>query len=197
MKARAVLCLVYAVAALYSMPASAQTTSTVYLNAPQAAASPWGRSYLGINVGRARNGIACGGSSMLCDDRDRPAQLYAGTTIGSFWSAEVGVFNSGRVPVGGTEGRSQGLNLNLVGKTRVGSSLGIFGKVGTTYSRTESSLLGAGGSDQGFGLAFGGGVSWDFTPRLSARLELDSHDYRFAGGRDPVRQTSLGLQYRY
>ena len=56
----------------------------------------------------------------------------------------------------------------------------------------------AAGSEQGFGLSYGAGVSYDFTPRLSATLELDSNDFRFAGGgRDPVRSTSLGLQYRY
>ena len=48
------------------------------------------------------------------------------------------------------------------------------------------------------GLSYGAGVSYDFTPRLSATLEWDSNDFRFAsGGRDPVRSTSLGLQYRY
>jgi hypothetical protein len=51
--------------------------------------------------------------------------------------------------------------------------------------------------DQGFGLSFGGGISYDFTPRLSARIQWDSNDFRFANGRDPVRSTSLGLQYRY
>jgi len=44
----------------------------------------------------------------------------------------------------------------------------------------------------------GAGVSYDFNPRISATLQWDSNDFRFAGtGRDPVRSTSLGLQIRY
>ena len=84
----------------------------------------------------------------------------------------------------------------------LGRSFGVFGKVGTTYGRTETSALAgsgiAAGTDHGFGLSYGAGVSYEFTPRLSATLEWDSNDFRFAGsGRDPVRSTSLGLQYRY
>lgn len=200
MKARTLLCLAAGVAAAIAWPAAAQTSSTT--TASMAAPYSWlqgQRPYIGLSLGRARGSAACGATSILCDEA-RPSQLYAGTMIGSFWGAEVGYLQSGRLLRDGAEGRSQGLNLSLVGKARFGSSLGVYGKVGTIYSRTDSSLPGAGlagGSEQGFGLSYGGGVSYDFTPRLSARLEWDSHDFRLGGGRDPVRSTSLGLQYRY
>ena len=36
------------------------------------------------------------------------------------------------------------------------------------------------------------------TSQLSALLQYDAHDMRFAGGgRDPVSVTSLGLRYRF
>ena len=48
------------------------------------------------------------------------------------------------------------------------------------------------------GLSLGAGLTWDFTPNLSAVLEWDRYDFRFAGtGRDAVHATSVGLQYRY
>ena len=174
-----------------------QTQSSLSLAAP--AASPFAHGYLGINVGRARNSVSCNASSFLCDERDRPASLYAGTMIGSFWGAEVSYLNTGPLLRDGAQGRAQGLNLSLVGRTRFGSSLGVFGKVGTIYSRSDVSMGGAlvMAGDQGFGLSYGAGVSYDFTPRLTARLEWDSHDLHFNGARDSVRSTSLGLQYRY
>jgi hypothetical protein len=53
--------------------------------------------------------------------------------------------------------------------------------------------------DPNYGLSFGAGLSMSVTPRLSASFGFDSHDLRLGltGPRDPVRSTSLGLQYRY
>ena len=197
---RTLLCLAFAVSALSALPAAAQGTDTVVLNLtpPPGASQAWGRPYLGLSVGRARSPAACASTtSMLCDERDRPTQMFAGTMIGSFWGAELGYLSAGRHLRDGSDSRVQGLNLSVVGRARLGSSFGVFGKVGTTYSRTDTPAMASMGPDQGFGLAWGGGLSYDFTPRLSARLEWDSNDLRFAGGRDPVRSTSLGLQYRY
>jgi hypothetical protein len=95
---------------------------------------------------------------------------------------------------------SQGLNLSVVGRAHVASSLGVFGKVGaTSYSRPDTSVMGMAGTpllpEPSGGLSWGGGVSWSFTPRLTASFEWVSYDLRMTGG--PVRTTSLGLQYRY
>ncbi|MBA3771069.1 MAG: hypothetical protein H0X13_00905 [Ramlibacter sp.] len=170
--------------------------------APRGAWLPGGKSYLGLNLGRSQYQLSCGTTSLLCDDTDRVAQLYAGTLVGNFWGVEMGYLNLGRMARAGGETRVQGLNFSLVGKAQLGQSLGMFGKVGTTYGRTETAAPGAGsigtGTGQGFGLSWGGGLSWDFTPRVSATLEWDSNDFRFAGGgRDTVRSTSLGLKFRY
>ncbi|HEY8051083.1 MAG TPA: outer membrane beta-barrel protein [Ramlibacter sp.] len=91
--------------------------------------------------------------------------------------------------------RSQGLSVRIVGRPSLLPSLGVFGKVGSGFARPDTTVMGNGGPEQGFGFAYGGGVSYDFSPRLSASLEWDSYDLRLPVG--PVRATSLGLQYRY
>lgn len=160
------------------------------------------RSYVGINLGRSRYSVPCGATALNCDRTDSAVQISAGTMLGNFWGVELGYLDMGRIDRGGGSTRAQGLNLSLVGKAPVWQSVGVFGKLGTTYGRTETSALaGSGlatGSERGFGLSYGAGVSYDLTPRLSATLGWESHDFRFAGsGREPVRATSLGLQYRY
>lgn len=207
---RTVLCLVFAALAALCLPVAAQISAPTSGGSATPADTPprgaWlpggGRSYLGLNLGRSRYGVSCGSPTLLCDNKDTSAQLYAGAMLGNFWGVELGYLHMGRISRGGGETQAQGLNVSLIGKAQLAHSLGIFGKIGTTYGRTETSALAASsiptGSEQGFGLSYGGGISYDFSPRLSATLGWDSNDFRFAGGgRDPVRATSLGLQYRY
>lgn len=161
-----------------------------------------GRGYVGLSLGRSRYATHCGVTTFNCDSSDNSVQISAGSMLGNFWGVELAYIDMGRISRGGGTTRAQGLNLSVVGKAPVWQALGVYGKVGTTYGRTETSALaGSGvnnGSDRGFGLSYGAGVSYDFTPQLSATLGWDSHDFRFAGsGRDPVRATSLGLQYKY
>ena len=201
---RTLLCLVFTTAATsLVLPVAAQTPpgsagadkSRIWLPGP-------GRTYLGLNLGRSRYNLPCGSATLLCDDTDRSVQLYTGTMIGDFWGVELGYLNMGRIALGSGQTSATGLNLRLVGKAPLGHSFGVFGKVGTTYGRAESSALAgsgiAAGSERGFGPSYGAGFSFDFNPRVSATLEWDSNDFRFAGtGRDPVRSTNLGLQIRY
>ena len=205
---RNLLCVVIAATPVFCLPAAAQlqAAATAAANEADTAAPPrgaWlpgGRNYLGLNLGRSRYSISCPPTSPLCDDSDRSAQLYAGRMIGNFWGVELGYLNLGRVGLPTGEAKAQGLNLSVVGKTQLSPSIRLFGKLGTTYGRTETSRSSSAlaGSEQGFGLSYGGGLAFDFTPRLSATLAWDSNDLRMpGGGRDPVRSTSLGLQYRY
>lgn len=161
-----------------------------------------GSGYLGLSVGRSRYSAPCGLASFNCDSTDNSVHLSAGSMVGSFWGVELGYIDMGRISRGGGTTKAQGLNLSLVGRAPVWQALGVYGKFGSTYGWTDTSALpGSGvhtGSERGFGLSYGAGVSYDFTPRLSATLGWDSHDFRFAGsGRDPVRSTSLGLRYKY
>lgn len=201
---RSFLCLVAAaIAAVCVLPVAAQIVAPLTAGASLAQGPPrgvWlspGRSYLGLNLGRSRYQPGCEGTALLCAESDRPTEIFLGTMATNFWGVELGYMNLERLAPGVGETR-QGLSLSLVGKTRMGPSVGLFGKVG---ARSDTSVLGASGSlttGQGIGLSYGAGLSLDFSPRFSASLEWDSNDFRFAGGsRDPVRSTSLGLQFRY
>jgi OmpA-OmpF porin, OOP family len=195
-------CLVVAFALLQCLAAQAQLARgapAVEVTSGSASHLPnAGRTYLGLNVGRSRYNVPCGSTSLLCDDTAPSTEFYAGRMVGNFWGVELGFLDAGRVQRPGGELKAQGLNLSVVGRAPLGHAIGLFGKVGTTYGRTENPALGGAFRDQGFGLSYGGGVSMDFTPRLSASFELESSDFRFAGtGRDPVRSASLGLRYRY
>jgi OOP family OmpA-OmpF porin len=161
-----------------------------------------GRSYIGLNLGRSRYSAPCGAIAFSCDTTDNSVQIAAGSMMGNFWGVELGYLDMGRISRGGGTTRARGIDFSLVGKAPLWQSLGVFGKVGATYGRTETSALPGStltsGSERGFGLSYGAGVSYDFTPQLSATIGWDSHDFRFPGGsRDPVRATSLGLQYKY
>lgn len=209
-------------AALIALPAAAQTSSSS--TSTRGGPMSWlpgagsGTGYLGLNIGRSRFHSECGVRDVFrdldldCGLRDNSYHLYAGGGLGGLGGmmgrmggmlgGELGYVDMGRISRGGGTTRARGLNLSLVGRAPIAAGFGVYGKVGTTYGWTRtSSTVGSGvtsGKERGFGLSYGVGASYDFTPNLAAVLAWDSHDFRFAGGdRDPIRTTSLGLQYRY
>lgn len=185
-----------------SLPAQAQGSSAGTTDASRGAF--WmpasGRTAIGLNVGRSTYNAPCD-TAFACDDTGRAFSLYARTMGDSWWGTELGYVDMGRMERAGGDTRARGVNLSLVGKAPVTEPFGVFGKVGVTYGHTRTGTAPghtiAGGSHNGFGLSLGAGVSWDFTPKLAAVLEWDRHDFRFEGGRDAVRTTSVGLQYKY
>ena len=195
------LCLLLVAASAMWAPALAQTSAGTASTTTPSAAGLHSRGYLGLSLGRSSYNLSCPTTSLVCDDTDTAVRVYGGAMMSNHWGVEIGYLDLGRMAREGGKTRAQGLNLSLVGKAPLVSSLGVFGRLGTTYGRTEttaSSTAIAAGTEKGFGLSYGAGLSYDFTPRLSATLEWDSNDFRFAGGgREPVRSTSLGLQYRY
>jgi len=196
---RDLLCLVSAATALALPFAAYSQEPASSKGAWQAGWYPTPRSSLGLHLGRTQTGIPCGSTALICESADQSTQLQASAMVGKYWGVQLGYAETGRIAAG--EGRTEGLNLSLLGKAPLGQSLDVFGKLGTTYGRGDASLFGAGpapDSGPAFGLSYGAGVSFAFTPRLSATLEWESNDFRFPGsGREPVRSTSLGLQYRY
>lgn len=164
---------------------------------------PRGDQAIGLALGRSDYGLRCGLLPNCEDgDRDLDVRLFGRAMPSDYWGAEVGVLDLGRVDFGGSSGRAQGVNFSVIGRLPLTESLSAYGKLGTTYGHTSStSSTGSGlrgGTESGFGLSYGAGVSWQFSPRMAAVLEWDSHDFKAAGGgRDPVRATSLGLQFRY
>jgi hypothetical protein len=92
-----------------------------------------------------------------------------------------------------------GLNVSVVGRAQF-SAFSAFGKVGATSApRPDTMLMGMAAApplnDPASALSWGGGVAWDFSPRLTATFEWVSYDLRLSSG--PLRTTNLGLQYKY
>ena len=166
---------------------------------------PWGtevRPYLGLSMNADAFRGPCGLTAFGCSTEANAWQLSGVTLMGEHLGMQVGYLNLQRPDRAG-ETRAQGLNLSVVGRRSVISpAFGVFGRVGATYGRAETALAGPGpqglAGDNAFGLSYGAGLSWDFSPRASATLSWDSHDFRAAsGGRESLRSTSLGLQWRY
>ena len=207
-RTRASLAALAAAAALGGvvLPATAQSTYGTSGSATTSTAQPRAQflssGYIGLNLGRSRYDANCGNGTFGCDRTDNLVNVYCGSMFSDYFGADVGYVDFGEMARGGGDTRAQGLNFSLVGRAPVATSLSLIGKLGTTYGRTRTSATaGSGvvaGNESGWGLSYGVGVSYDFTPRMSAVLSLDSHDLKFAGsGRDSIRTTSVGLQYRF
>jgi len=159
-----------------------------------------GRTVLGLNGGRSNFHAPCG-SVYACDDSGNYWSLYGRSMASDYWGTELAYIDMGHMDRAGGTTRAYGLTVSLVGKMPIAQSLGLFGKVGALYGRTRTSTGAgadiAGGRENGFGLSLGAGLSWDFSPKMSAVLEWDHYHFNFQSGRDPVHATSVGLQYRY
>jgi OOP family OmpA-OmpF porin len=159
-------------------------------------------SNLGLNPAHAAVAIGCGSSLLPCRSPEEAAAASRLQDDHLRWTVELGVLNLGATGIALSPGR-QGLNLSLVGRRPLslfGSRFSVYGKLGTTYGVADPAVAATPVPplEGGYGLSFGAGVSMDFTPRLSGSFGFDSHELRLGGGpRDPVRSTSLGLQFRY
>lgn len=150
---------------------------------------------VGFNLARAEYQLPCSITVLHCRNTDIAGQYSRN------WSLELGLQDLGRSAVRPwSTGRTQGLSLSLLGRTPVlgVQHLNVYGRVGTTYGFSEPGGVGvASASETGMALSYGAGLSMDLSPRLSATLGWDSHEFRFSSGLRDVRATSLGLQYRY
>ncbi len=197
---RTISILAIAAAALAGTSAvQAQTSSSSATNASWYAPNS---AYIGFNAGQSNYRQGCGTGAFSCGDKDDAYSVYGGSMLNNNFGLELGYLNMGDIGRGGGTTKAEGINLSLVGKLPLSQSFGLFGKVGTTYGRTNvSSLPGSGvtpGKEDGFGLSVGAGVSYDFSERWSAVLQWDRHDFKFAGaGRENINATTLGLKYRF
>jgi OOP family OmpA-OmpF porin len=188
---------VLALAAL-AAGASAQAQSSNYtLNSP-------GSRYIGMNVGKSDFSVGNGtGTGILASEsKDTAYSIYGGSYYNNNLGMELGFTDFGKISRAGGTTKAQGFNLSLVGRLPLSPAFNLLGKVGTTYGRTNvSSVPGSGvasGSESGFGVSYGVGAEYAFNPQLSAVLQYDSHDLKFAGsGRDRVSATTAGLRYKF
>ena len=182
--------------------AHAQTRTT-------SAGTPTQRSYLpgttegyvGLNVGQSKYDLRSGTGGFGFDDNDTGFKIYTGGYFHPNLGVEIGYLNMGSADRIGGRTKAQGVNLSLIGRAPLSEQFDVFGKVGTTYGRTRTNGFQgfdvATGKDDGFGLSYGLGVRWNFTPQWSAVLEWERHRFHFADGRNDVDLTSVGVQYRF
>lgn len=186
---------VLALAAL-AAGASAQAQSSNYsLNAP-------GASYVGVNVGKSDFSVGNGNGIFSSESKDTAYSIYGGSYFNNNLGMELGFTDFGKINRAGGTTKAQGFNVSLVGRLPLSPAFNLLGKVGTTYGRTDvssSPVSGvASGSESGFGVSYGVGAEYAFNPQLSAVLQYDSHDLKFAGnGRDRVSATTAGLRYKF
>ena len=173
----------------------AQAQSNYALYAP-------GASYAGLNLGSSNYSLGSGFGPFASKDTDTVYNLYTGTFFIPNFGFELGYTNFGKIDRAGGKTKAEGINLSLVGRAPITPSFNLFGKLGTTYGRTDvSAFPGTGvasGKENGFGVSYGIGAEYSFNPQLSAVLQYDEHKLKFAGdGRDRVNATTVGLRYRF
>ena len=185
---------VLAVAAL-TAAAGAQAQSNYSLYGP-------GANYVGLNAGKSDFSLGNGIGIFPSDKRDTVYNIYAGSYFNKNFGLELGYTNFGKVARAGGNTKAQGFNLSVVGTLPLSPSFNLLGKLGTTYGRTDVSSAPfsgvASGSESGFGVSYGLGAEYVFSPQLSAVLQYDDHSLKFAGsGRDRISATTVGLRYRF
>jgi OOP family OmpA-OmpF porin len=179
-------------AALAAAPAAAQTTRTSWV--------PYTTSgYVGLNVGKSEYKLPCS-AGFSCDDPES-FHLYTGGNVNEWLGAEIGYLYMGKADRQGGSTRGHGINISLVGTVPAGP-VKVFGKVGTTYGRTTVSASSAAnepvGDEDGFGLSYGAGVQYDFTPQWALVGQWDRHHMKFAGrDRENVDALSVGVKYKF
>ena len=185
---------VFAVGAL-TAAAGANAQANYALYAP-------GTGYVGLNIGSSNYSLGNGFGPFASDDKDTVYNIYTGTFFNPNFGLEAGYTNFGKIDRAGGNTKAEGINLSLVGRAPITPSFALFGKLGSTYARTDvSARLGSGvasGKETGFGVSYGLGAEYSFTPQLSAVLQYDEHRLKFAdSGRDRVDATTVGLRYRF
>jgi opacity protein-like surface antigen len=161
-----------------------------------------GKSFLDINVGRARYDTPCGVPGLTCQNNVTSYSVTAGNMFTENFGAELSYLNFGtaRRADGGVTAR--GLNLSVVGRVPLGQYFGLSGKVGTTYGITHvNAPEGAGvptGKAKGFGLGYGVGLDVRVAHNLRGEIGWEQHDFHFAGsGTSNVRNVTLGVNYTF
>jgi OmpA-OmpF porin, OOP family len=196
-KLRLIAASLLAVAASFTLAGVAQAQSTSATPSYRA-----GGSYFDFNAGKSDFSLDNGIGIWDKDDTDNAYSAHIGSYFNDNMGMEIGYTDFGTIHRAGGSTKANGISLSLVGKLPLSPSFNLLGKIGTTYSNTDTSAaLSSGvatGSANGFGLSYGVGAEYAFTPKWSALLQYESHDVKFAGdNNERVNVTTVGVRYSY
>lgn len=157
--------------------------------------------YVGASIGQGELNTSCV-PGLSCEDPDTSGKIYTGGMFNPYLGMELGYIQWGDADRNGGTQKARGVNAMLTGFVPLGPMFTLVGKVGATYGFTKSKpvvgLVAPSGSEDAFALAYGAGLSFDFTRNWSATLDWERHDLKFAGeGRKDVDLTTVGLKYRF
>lgn len=195
-------------AACAALGVQAQTGATSTAGAandsPRGSVLPYTQDgYIGLSGGRSAYSLNGGpaGLGLSYDDSGNAFKIYTGGFFHPNAGVEFGYINAGTARRLGGETKAHGFNLSLVGRAPLTEQFDVFGKIGTTYGRTRTSGLAVTGAElgkeSGFGLSYGLGARWAFTPQWAAVVEWERHKFKFSDGGEHVNLTTVGLQYRF
>lgn len=183
--------------------AQAQTaSSSASARADRSSMVPYTQDgYVSISGGRSQFDLNNGTAGFASDRSDNVLKLTTGGFFHPNMGVEFGYLDVGKAQRLGGNTKAQGFNLSLVGRAPLTEQFDLLGKVGTTYGRTRTSgVMGAGvqtGKEDGFGVSYGLGARWTFTPQWAAVVEWENHKFQFSDGDSNVKLTTVGLQYRF
>lgn len=168
--------------------------------------------YIGIGVGQSRfdaSDSALGfGSGGIDDDRDTAWRLFAGSRIGGFFGAELGLIDFGEISGNllGTKAKARGVDLVAVGSLPFFADgpheLGAFVKAGGYWWDAYSTTLGLDpGVDDGNGFDWTAGLGLQYTfagmtsGKLGVRAEWQRYNDIFDAVDNDVWMGSLLWQF--
>ncbi len=186
-------------AASLTAVAGAQAQSTA--NGPYSFYSP-GSGYVGLNAGKSDFSVGNGNGFFTSDNKDTIYGINAGTYFTPYFGAELGYTNFGKIDRAGGRTKAEGINVSLLGRLPLSPQFNLLGKLGTTYGRTDvSAAAGSGvtaGRESDFGLSYGIGAEYAFTPAVSGVVQYDEHKLKFAGGdSDRVGAATVGVRFKF
>jgi len=137
--------------------------------------------YIGFNAGRS--------DYRRTNGKGDAYSVYAGRLWGENFGLEIGATDFGN----SNSRDAYGFNLSAVGRVPLTPAFALVGKLGGLYSRTET----AGVKDSGWGETYGLGVDFNFTQNLTGVVQYDRSRLPFAGEKEHINVTMVGLKYRY
>ena len=156
------------------------------------------KGYWGVNVGQTNYHLDCN-PGFSCDDSPIGGKIYLGGQVVDWLGVEIGYVNLGSMERDGGETDAQGITAVAVATLPMGPHFNLFAKAGTTYTLTDTDIVGVPGSnikESGFGMTVGLGAAYNMTPRSQLLLEWGRHEVQIADQNDDVSVDLYSVGYK-